>query len=141
MGLNGLLAPEGEVSREQKLTHLTHLYLKTVIKESHQQPLQQLAFCHTDGLAKTTLFATVGKDHATVYDDRHFGRHVDVVAQVPPVAPLPRDGANPGVAGSLASALRPHAHTYYTVLTSHQTGAGSHSTSTSAPSTRRAASC
>ena len=76
-------AEQPTCTHAQKLAHLARLHLKTVIKEAHASPLQQLAFCHTDALAKTHLFATVGKNHATIYDDRHFGRHVDVVAQVP----------------------------------------------------------
>ena len=70
------------VSHEQKMEHFQHMYLKTVVKESHATSVSQLVFNHVDGADKRNLFATVGKDYATIYDDQHFDNYIDVVAQV-----------------------------------------------------------
>ncbi|KAK9805229.1 hypothetical protein WJX72_007289 [[Myrmecia] bisecta] len=57
---------------------LKHLKIKTVVKESHGTPIHQLLFNFMDP-AMHNLFATVGKDQATVYDDVHMGDYVGVV--------------------------------------------------------------
>lgn len=57
---------------------LKHLKLKTVIKESHCSPVNHLAFNYTDA-GMQNLFATVGKDQATIYDDLHMGEFIAVV--------------------------------------------------------------
>ncbi|DBA88802.1 TPA: hypothetical protein ACH3X1_004216 [Trebouxia sp. C0004] len=57
---------------------LKHLKLKTVIKESHCSPVHQLAFNYTDE-GMQNLFATVGNEQATVYDDLHMGDFIAVV--------------------------------------------------------------
>ena len=46
-------------------------------QESHASPVHTLAVNHTDPQL-ANLFATVGKDQATVYDDEHMGDHVAV---------------------------------------------------------------
>ncbi|EFN59527.1 expressed protein [Chlorella variabilis] len=61
-----------------RLQALQNLKLKTVIKESHASPVHALAVNHTD-TSMGNLFATVGKDQATVYDGEHMGDHVAVV--------------------------------------------------------------
>ncbi|KAI7839041.1 hypothetical protein COHA_007183 [Chlorella ohadii] len=61
-----------------RLQALQNLRLKTVVKESHATPVQALAFNHCDP-QMGNLFATVGKDQATVYDDEHMGDHVALV--------------------------------------------------------------
>mmetsp|Transcript_21529 Transcript_21529/g.47227 ORF Transcript_21529/g.47227 Transcript_21529/m.47227 type:complete len:395 (-) Transcript_21529:329-1513(-) len=66
--------------REQQLYHLKNLHVKTILKESHCSPVQQLVF-NTIDEDKENLFATVGGNQATIYDDQHFGKYVDVVAQ------------------------------------------------------------
>eukprot|EP00877_Chromochloris_zofingiensis_P014113 jgi/Chrzof1/8956/Cz03g30180.t1 len=58
---------------------LNNLKLKTVIKESHCSPIHQLCF-NLSQLDCRNLFATVGKDQATVYDDLHMGDYIGVVA-------------------------------------------------------------
>mmetsp|Transcript_4246 Transcript_4246/g.7218 ORF Transcript_4246/g.7218 Transcript_4246/m.7218 type:complete len:389 (-) Transcript_4246:20-1186(-) len=67
-------------SREQQLYHLKNLHVKTILKESHCSPVQQLVFNAVDA-DKENLFATVGGNQATIYDDQHFGQYLDVVAQ------------------------------------------------------------
>ena len=67
--------------RERQLYHLKNLHVKTILKESHCSPVQQLVFNSTDA-DKENLFATVGGNQATIYDDQHFGKYFDVVAQV-----------------------------------------------------------
>ncbi|KAL3149455.1 hypothetical protein ABBQ32_002243 [Trebouxia sp. C0010 RCD-2024] len=57
---------------------LKHLKLKTVIKESHASPVHHLIFNYTKK-SMQNLFATVGKDQATVYDDLHMGDFIAVV--------------------------------------------------------------
>jgi hypothetical protein len=68
-------------SREQQLYHLKNLHVKTILKESHCSPVQQLVFNAIDA-DKENLFATVGGNQATIYDDQHFGQYLDVAAQV-----------------------------------------------------------
>jgi hypothetical protein len=46
-------------------------------QESHASPVHTLVVNHTDPQL-ANLFATVGKDQATVYDDEHMGDHVAV---------------------------------------------------------------
>jgi len=57
---------------------LQHLQLKTVVKESHCSQIHAVQFNHLDSNV-SNLFATVGKDQATVYDDAHMGDYVCVV--------------------------------------------------------------
>ncbi|DBB08847.1 hypothetical protein WJX82_004976 [Trebouxia sp. C0006] len=57
---------------------LKHLKLKTVIKESHCSPVHHLVFNYTDE-GMQNLFATVGKEQATIYDDLHMGDFIAVV--------------------------------------------------------------
>ncbi|CAK0786987.1 hypothetical protein CVIRNUC_010203 [Coccomyxa viridis] len=66
----------GEVAH--RLHCLQHLKLKTVIKESHCRPVRQLLFNAVDASC-SNLFATVGGDQATVYDDMHMGDYIAVV--------------------------------------------------------------
>lgn len=64
-----------------RLHALQHLQLKTVVKESHSSPVHALCFNHTaPGLQN--LFATVGRDQATVYDDQHMADHLGVVVHL-----------------------------------------------------------
>ncbi len=58
-----------------------NLRLGTVIKESHGMPIHAVAFNRTSARLGN-LVATVGKDHATVYDDSHMGSFVAVVVQL-----------------------------------------------------------
>ncbi|WIA40205.1 hypothetical protein OEZ86_013593 [Tetradesmus obliquus] len=60
---------------------LKGLKLKTVIKESHCSAVQALAFNLCDAGCRN-LFATVGKDQATIYDDQHMSDHIAVVASL-----------------------------------------------------------
>ncbi|KAG2499903.1 hypothetical protein HYH03_002191 [Edaphochlamys debaryana] len=57
---------------------LKHLELRTVLKESHCSPVFDLVF-NTLSPEHANLFATVGKDQATVYDDEHMGDHLSTV--------------------------------------------------------------
>ncbi|DBA70304.1 TPA: hypothetical protein ACH3X2_011731 [Trebouxia sp. C0005] len=59
---------------------LKHLKLKTVIKESHCSPVHHLVFNYTDE-GMQNLFATVGHEQATVYDDLHMGDFIAVVVK------------------------------------------------------------
>jgi WD40 repeat protein len=66
-----------------RLHALQHLQVKTIVKESHGTPLHTLCFNQTgkDG-ELASLFATVGKDQATVYTDAHMTDHIGVVVQL-----------------------------------------------------------
>ena len=57
---------------------LQHLKLKTVVKESHATTVHALCFNHTSPEC-ANIFATVGADQATVYDDSHMGDYIGVV--------------------------------------------------------------
>ena len=61
-----------------RLKALQNLKLKTVIKESHATSVHSLCFNTTDPDC-SNLFATVGGDQATVYDDSHMGDYIGVV--------------------------------------------------------------
>lgn len=61
-----------------RLQALEHLKLKTVVKESHGTPVHSLSFNHISPDCDN-LFATVGADQATIYDDAHMGDYVSVV--------------------------------------------------------------
>ncbi|GAX76593.1 hypothetical protein CEUSTIGMA_g4039.t1 [Chlamydomonas eustigma] len=56
------------------------LSLKTVIKESHNSPIHHLTFNHTSPQFHN-LFATVGGNLVTVYDDNHMKDFIAVVVQ------------------------------------------------------------
>ncbi|GFR41055.1 hypothetical protein Agub_g1684, partial [Astrephomene gubernaculifera] len=60
---------------------LKHLELRTVLKESHGSPIVDLAF-NTMDPEHHNLFASVGKDQATIYDDAHMGDFLGVVVQL-----------------------------------------------------------
>lgn len=47
-------------------------------QESHGSPVHCLCF-NLEERRCSNLFATVGKDQATVYDDAHMGDHISVV--------------------------------------------------------------
>jgi hypothetical protein len=47
-------------------------------QESHGQPIRCLEFNHTSPQL-SNLFATVGRDQATIYDDSHLGDFVAIV--------------------------------------------------------------
>eukprot|EP00887_Chlorella_sp_A99_P005555 scaffold1.g5555.t1 len=77
-----LQARQEEVKRlggQAAYTHhaLRNLRIKTVIKESHGTPVQALCFNLTS-TSLNNLFATVGSDQATIYDDEHMGDYVAV---------------------------------------------------------------
>ncbi|KAG7672116.1 putative Polycomb group protein FIE2 [Nannochloris sp. 'desiccata'] len=61
-----------------RLKALQNLKLKTVIKESHATTVHTLGFNTIDPDC-SNLFATVGGDQATVYDDSHMGDYIGVV--------------------------------------------------------------
>ena len=63
-----------------RLHALQHLKLKTVVKESHATTVHALAFNHASPDCGN-LFATVGADMATVYDDSHMADYIGVVVQ------------------------------------------------------------
>ena len=66
-----------------RLHALQRLQPKTVIRESHCSPVHALCFNHTgDGGELGVLFATVGKDQATVYTDAHMEDYVGLVVQL-----------------------------------------------------------
>ncbi|CAL8464853.1 g4388 [Coccomyxa elongata] len=71
---------EAEPLGEQayNLRALQHLKLKTVVKESHCSPAHDLNFNLEDRQC-SNLFATVGGNQATVYDDMHMGDYIAVV--------------------------------------------------------------
>lgn len=52
--------------------------ISSLLQESHASPVHALAVNHTD-TSMGNLFATVGKDQATVYDGEHMWDHVAVV--------------------------------------------------------------
>lgn len=58
--------------------HWKRMRLRTVVKESHGRPVAQMAYAKG---ACSNLVAVVGGDQANIYDDQHFERHLDVVAQ------------------------------------------------------------
>lgn len=60
---------------------MRHLRLKTVVRESHNRPITALRFNAT-APDQASLFATVGGNLATIYDDAHMGDYVAVVAQL-----------------------------------------------------------
>ena len=62
---------------------LKKLEMKTVIKENHERAIEEMKFNSTKSfLSKcSNLFASVGSDVLTVYDDNHFGDHVALVCQ------------------------------------------------------------
>lgn len=64
-----------------RLQALQHLKLKTVVKESHGTPVHNLTFNHVSEDCGN-LFATVGADQATIYDDSHMGDYVSVVVHL-----------------------------------------------------------
>jgi WD40 repeat protein len=61
-----------------RLKALQNLKLKTVIKESHATTVHTLGFNNVDPEC-SNLFATVGGDQATIYDDSHMGDYIGVV--------------------------------------------------------------
>lgn len=76
------LAGKQEDSRTAKLHNLKNLHLKTVVRECHGAMIVQLEYHHADGTENRNLFATIGRDCVTIYDDQYFGSYVGVVAQV-----------------------------------------------------------
>lgn len=60
-----------------RLLALHNLRLKTVVKESHGSPVHSLVFNHVAEDC-SNLFATVGGDQATIYDDEHMGDHISI---------------------------------------------------------------
>jgi WD40 repeat protein len=61
---------------------LKQLEVKTVIKENHERAVEEIRFNFTKSFSKcSNLFASVGADMLTVYDDNHFGDHVALVCQ------------------------------------------------------------
>ena len=61
---------------------LQKLEVKTVIKENHERAIEEIKYNFTKTFSKcSNLFASVGSDALTVYDDNHFGDHVALVCQ------------------------------------------------------------
>jgi len=62
---------------------LKKLEMKTVIKENHERAIEEMRFNFTTSFNSkcSNLFASVGADVLTVYDDNHFGDHVALVCQ------------------------------------------------------------
>ncbi|CAL6336941.1 unnamed protein product [Bathycoccus prasinos] len=62
---------------------LKKLEMKTVIKENHERAIEEMKFNFTKSFNSkcSNLFASVGSDVLTVYDDNHFGDHVALVCQ------------------------------------------------------------
>ncbi|KAK3240882.1 hypothetical protein CYMTET_49314 [Cymbomonas tetramitiformis] len=69
-----------KTAAEDKLYHLKHSYLKTILKEHHCSPVRHLTFNRID-TDKRNIFATVGGSQASVYDDTHFGEFTAVMSQ------------------------------------------------------------
>ena len=69
--------------KKYKTELIEKVITKTIVKEQHADVVRALQFNHTPGapVACGNLFATIGGDFATVYDDEHFGDHVAVVVQ------------------------------------------------------------
>eukprot|EP00873_Tetraselmis_striata_P035696 jgi/Tetstr1/455960/TSEL_042741.t1 len=80
-----------------------HLRVKTVVKESHASPISCLALNTVDGPANSRLFATVGKDQATVYDGEHVGQNVGVVVHFQNVETEFSSGGELGVCAWVSS--------------------------------------
>ncbi|GIL42825.1 hypothetical protein Vafri_678 [Volvox africanus] len=59
---------------------LKNLELRTVLKESHCSPIVDLVFNALDPDHRN-LFASIGKDQVTIYDDEHMGDFLGVVVQ------------------------------------------------------------
>ncbi|GIL73165.1 hypothetical protein Vretimale_4757 [Volvox reticuliferus] len=59
---------------------LKNLELRTVLKESHCSPIVDLVFNALDPEHRN-LFASIGKDQVTIYDDEHMGDFLGVVVQ------------------------------------------------------------
>ncbi|PNW85304.1 hypothetical protein CHLRE_03g180050v5 [Chlamydomonas reinhardtii] len=57
---------------------LKHLELRTVLKESHASPILDLVF-NSVTPGHHNLFASIGKDQVTIYDDEHMGDYLGVV--------------------------------------------------------------
>ncbi|KAG2442615.1 hypothetical protein HXX76_002700 [Chlamydomonas incerta] len=57
---------------------LKNLELRTVLKESHASPILDLAF-NSVTPGHHNLFASIGKDQVTIYDDEHMGDYLGVV--------------------------------------------------------------
>mmetsp|Transcript_14508 Transcript_14508/g.34437 ORF Transcript_14508/g.34437 Transcript_14508/m.34437 type:complete len:419 (+) Transcript_14508:379-1635(+) len=90
---------------------LQNLKLKTVVKESHNSPVNCLSFNHVNELADARLFATVGKDQATIYDNMHMGDYIGVVVHFHNVATEFARGGELGVCAWVnADGWRPHPH-------------------------------
>jgi hypothetical protein len=73
-------ARAGPSLKKLKTDLLKKVITKTIVKEQHAESVRKLEFDHLPNGGKN-LFATVGGDFATVYDDAHFGDHVAVVLQ------------------------------------------------------------
>ncbi|KAG2448386.1 hypothetical protein HYH02_006968 [Chlamydomonas schloesseri] len=57
---------------------LKNLELRTVLKESHGSPILDLVF-NSVTPGHHNLFASIGKDQVTIYDDEHMGDYLGVV--------------------------------------------------------------
>ena len=61
---------------------LQKLEVKTVIKDNHERAIEEIKYNFTKTFSKcSNMFASVGSDALTVYDDNHFGDHVALVCQ------------------------------------------------------------
>lgn len=102
---------------------LEHLRVKSVIKESHCTPVHALCFNQTDS-SLNNLFATVGGDQATVYDDEHMGDYLGVVVHFQNVTTEYAPGGDLSAACWLdasGSNTHPHGDTYLAVSGSDHT--------------------
>ena len=66
------------LSIDQLITTMLRRLVSLLLQESHGMPVRQLLFNLVD-LSCGNLFATVGGDQATVYDDMHMGDYIAVV--------------------------------------------------------------
>ncbi|WZN64160.1 WD_REPEATS_REGION domain-containing protein [Chloropicon roscoffensis] len=55
------------------------MVVRTVVRESHNEPITRVLFNRTKAGNSSNLFATVGGNQCTVYDSRHFGAFVGMV--------------------------------------------------------------
>ena len=91
----------------------TRVEVRAVVRESHNQPVVCVAYNRTAAAAGSgrdvdgeplgefeNLFATVGSDQATIYDGRHFGKHVALVVHY---AQPRREGSEESCGASLTT--------------------------------------
>eukprot|EP01103_Thecamoeba_quadrilineata_P009127 TRINITY_DN1883_c0_g1_i3.p1 TRINITY_DN1883_c0_g1~~TRINITY_DN1883_c0_g1_i3.p1 ORF type:complete len:345 (-),score=49.47 TRINITY_DN1883_c0_g1_i3:180-1214(-) len=70
--------PPPEEDADKLRIRLKSLILKKIIKENHDSPIQQVAFNWTSP-EYYNLVATLGNTQVNIYDNEHFGKHLDLM--------------------------------------------------------------